>query len=82
MPTIDHTDAELAALTALIRRAIEEDSSPAPRASTCCAQPWRSSIRRLRRRLGGRRRPKAPSPPHPKTPSTGLLKAVQRHRDP
>jgi hypothetical protein len=44
MPTVDLSDAELAAVTALIRRAIEEDHFPSPDASTCCAQPWQSSI--------------------------------------
>jgi hypothetical protein len=33
MPTIDLTDAEHAAATAAIRRAIEEDRFPAPRAA-------------------------------------------------
>jgi hypothetical protein len=37
MSTIDLTDAE-AAVTASIRRAIEEDRFPAPRASTRCAR--------------------------------------------
>jgi hypothetical protein len=49
MPTIDLTDAEHS-ITALIRRAIEQDRFP--RASTRCAQPSPSSIRR-RRRYGG-----------------------------
>jgi hypothetical protein len=48
MPTLDLTDAELAAITALIRRAIEEDRFP--RASTPCAQPWQSSILQLQPR--------------------------------
>ena len=41
MPTIDLTDDEHAAVTSAIRRAIEQDR-PAPRASTPCAQPWRT----------------------------------------
>jgi hypothetical protein len=40
MPTIDLTDDELAAVTAAIRRLIEEDRSLAPRASTRCAPRW------------------------------------------
>jgi hypothetical protein len=41
MPTIDLTDAELAAVTAAIRRLVDEDNFP--RASTRCALRWRSS---------------------------------------
>jgi hypothetical protein len=41
MPTIDLTDAEHAAITALISRAID---SPMPRALTRCARRWPSSI--------------------------------------
>jgi hypothetical protein len=50
MPTIDLTDAEHAALVALIRRAIEEARA---HASTRCAPPWRSSTRLRRRRYDG-----------------------------
>jgi hypothetical protein len=57
MPTIDLTDADLATLVALIRRAIQEDRSP--RVSTRCA--------RLPRRSGRPLAAKTPSPrPNPK----------------
>ena len=47
MPTIDLTDAQHAAVTALIKRALEDDKFPrAPRAST----RWRSSILQRQRR--------------------------------
>jgi hypothetical protein len=46
MPTINLTDAELAAITAAIRRLIDEDRFPHARASTRCARRWRSSTRR------------------------------------
>jgi hypothetical protein len=53
MSTIDLTDAERAAVTALIKRAIEEDHFPnAPRLDPL--RRWRSSTRRLRRLYGGR----------------------------
>jgi hypothetical protein len=38
MPTIDLPDDELAAVTAAIRRAIEDDSFPTPRAWIRCAR--------------------------------------------
>jgi hypothetical protein len=44
MPTIDLTDDELAAVTAAIQRAIEEDKFP--HASCRCARRWRSSALR------------------------------------
>ena len=44
MPTINLTDDELAAVTAAIRRAIEDDRFP--RASTPCAPRSQSSIPR------------------------------------
>jgi hypothetical protein len=73
MPTIDLTDAEHAALVALIRRALEEDRLHAPRASTRRTRPWRSSIpqRRtaLRRPLTPQKRQASPRPPgSPKPP--------------
>ena len=54
VPTIDLTDAEHAEVTALIRRAIEEDHFPLARRLACCARPWRSSIRQLLQLNGGR----------------------------
>jgi hypothetical protein len=47
-PTTDFTDAERAAVKATIRRAIENDNSSMPRASTSCALRSLSSIRRQR----------------------------------
>jgi len=44
MPTIDLADAELAAIMKLIKRAIQEDRFPSPRAWTPCAPSWPSSI--------------------------------------
>jgi hypothetical protein len=53
MPTIDLTDDELAALTAAIRRLIEEDRFPrAPR-----LEPLRSALEKLKRAP-----PKTPPP--------------------
>jgi hypothetical protein len=43
MPTIDLTDDEYAAVTAAIRRAIEDDRFLRARASTRCAPPSQSS---------------------------------------
>jgi hypothetical protein len=43
MPTIDLTDEELAALTAVVRRVVDEDKFP--HASSRCARRWRSSFR-------------------------------------
>ena len=56
MPTIDLTDAELAAVTAVIKRAIEEDHFPnAPR-----LDPLRSALAKLDPAVcGGARRPAA-----------------------
>jgi len=45
MPTIDLTDDEYAAVTAAIRRAIEDTGFLAPRASIRCARRWQSSTR-------------------------------------
>jgi hypothetical protein len=57
MPTIDFTDAELAAITALIRRAIQEDRFPrAPR-----LDPMRTALAKLEAT------PKLTSHPLPKT---------------
>ena len=74
MPTIDLTDDELAAITAVIRRAIEEDKFPrAPR-----LEPLRSALAKLECGSSGaqaaRWRPKTPSQPlkSPKRPPTGL----------
>jgi hypothetical protein len=56
MPSIDLTDAEHAALVALIRRAIEEDHFPrAPR-----LDPLRSALAKLEQLTP---RPDAPGPP-------------------
>jgi hypothetical protein len=49
MPTIDLTDDEYAAVTAMIRHLIEQDKFPHARASIRCARRWRSSIRRQSR---------------------------------
>ena len=49
MPTINLTDDELAAATAAIRRAIETDKFPAPRAWTRSAPRSQSSIPPRRR---------------------------------
>jgi hypothetical protein len=58
MPTIDLTDDELAAVTAAIRRAIEDDRFPrAPR-----LDPLRSALAKLEPATA----PKPP--PHPKAP--------------
>ena len=46
MPTINLTDDEYAAVTAVIRRAIEDDRFPRARASIRCARRWQSSMRR------------------------------------
>jgi hypothetical protein len=46
LPTIDLTDAEHAAVTTLIRHAIEQDRFPRARASTRRAPRSLSSIRR------------------------------------
>jgi hypothetical protein len=46
MRTINLTDDEYAAVTAAIRRAIEDDRFLAPRASIRCARRWQSSMRR------------------------------------
>jgi hypothetical protein len=57
MPTIDLTDDEHAAVTALIKRAIDQDRFPrAPRASTRCAEPWRSRSRSCSRAQAAARR--------------------------
>jgi len=48
MPTINLTDAELAALTATIRRLIDEDKFPRAPRSTRCARRSPSSIQQLR----------------------------------
>jgi hypothetical protein len=45
MPTIDLTDDEYAAVTASIRRAIEDDRFPLARVSIRCAERWQSSTR-------------------------------------
>jgi hypothetical protein len=45
VPTIELTADELAAVTAAIRRAIEDDRFPMPRASTRCARRWEGSTR-------------------------------------
>jgi hypothetical protein len=46
VPTIDFTDDELAAVTAAIRRAIEDDRLPhAPRLDPLRARRWESSTR-------------------------------------
>ena len=67
MPTVDLTDAEHAALTALIRRAIEEERFPrAPR-----LDPLRSALAKLdpaaafRRPLTAKNAKPAPHSPHP-----------------
>jgi hypothetical protein len=85
MPTIDLTDEEHAALTALIPRAIEEDKFPrAPRLDPY-ARRWRSSIRSaaaLRRPLGLKSAKSAPTAAQaaqdPQWPPTGLLKPSMR----
>ena len=56
MPTIDLTDDEYAAVTAAIRRAIEESGFRAPRL------PAARGARKVRRS------PSQPKPPPPKTP--------------
>jgi hypothetical protein len=63
MPTIYLTDAELAAITALIRRAVEEDRFPrAPRVDVL-----RAALAKLDPAAAGAlRRP--PAPQQPKTP--------------
>ena len=59
MPTIDLTDDELAAVTAAIRRLIDEDRFPyAPR-----LDPLRSALAKL-----GAAPKLTPDPPPPKTP--------------
>ena len=59
VPTINLTADELAAVTAAIRRVIEDDRFPhASRASIRCARPWESS----RRPWSQTRLPKAPRP--------------------
>jgi hypothetical protein len=69
MPTIDLTDAEHAAVTVLIRRAVEEDHFPnAPR-----LDPLRSALAKLDPAAAQLRRPSAaktdkPAPEQPKTP--------------
>ena len=70
MPTVDLTDAEHAALTALIRRAIEEDRFPnAPR-----LDPLRSALAKLdpiaaaALRLLQKAKNGKPAPQQPKTP--------------
>jgi hypothetical protein len=65
MPTIDLTDDELAAVTAAIRRAIEDDRFPrAPR-----LDPLRSALAKLEA---------APEPtPHPKPPANADKPARQ-----
>jgi hypothetical protein len=55
MPTIDLTDAEHAAITALIRRAIEEDRFPrAPRLDPLRSALASSTQQQLQLRSGGR----------------------------
>jgi hypothetical protein len=45
VPTIDLPDDELAAVTAAIRRATEDDRFPHARALIRCARRWRGSTR-------------------------------------
>jgi hypothetical protein len=71
MPTIDLTDTELAAITALVRRAIEQDGFPAPRLDSL-----RSAIAKLDPAAAAAlRRPQAAKPP------TGLLRPLARFSD-
>jgi hypothetical protein len=77
MPTIDLTDAEHAALTALIKRAIEQDHFPnAPR-----LDPLRSALEKLDPATAAQLRrpltPESPPPPtaqNPQRPPTHLLR--------
>jgi hypothetical protein len=64
MPMIDLTDAEHAAIRALIRRAVEQDRFPRASHSAPCAPPSPSSTPPLPRPSEACRRPNMPSP-HP-----------------
>ena len=78
MPTIGFTDAEHAAVTALIKRVIEEDRFPrAPRLDLLRAA-LASSTRQPRH--GGRRRPKTPTA-HAPPDGDGAVCERQRGRE-
>jgi len=67
MPTIDFTDAELAALTTAIRRAIEEDRFPrAPR-----LDPLRSALAKLDPTTTVQRSPEPQPQPQAPPPAQG-----------
>jgi hypothetical protein len=77
MPTVDLTNNELAAVTAAIKRAIEEDRFPrAPR-----LDPLRPTLATLEQAAASIGSPAAksaePAPQDPKKPPAGLLKAAR-----
>ena len=73
MPTINLTDAELAALTATIRRLIDEDKFPrAPRSTRCARRSPSSSAAAAALGADGQ------NAHNPKTPPTRLLRPSER----